>query len=282
MLMAREFEHAARPRGEPALKLWQRCLGHAGYIAEGLLYLVVGFFALLAAVERRQQPNGSQGALAKLGGTPLGDGLLAVLGLGLAAFVIWQLMVAIADPEHRAHRKSPRRRLVRLGHLLNGMFHVVFVGDAVWGLLGLARADDERRTQVQWTARAMALPVGHYAVALVGAGIVLFGLWQLYRAVTRDKNKRVDLSRARFGFAINALGAYGLAARGALFALVGGYLINAAWRHDPRYSGGIPGALSGLKQQPYGDWLLGTVAAGLMCYGLYQVLKERYRRLSES
>ena len=129
---------------------------------------------------------------------------------------------------------------------------------------------------------AFALPVGRYFVALVGAGIVIFGLWQFYRAVTRDKNKRVELSRTRFRLAISALGVYGLLARGTLFCLVGGYLINAAWRHDPRYSGGIAGALGGLKQQPYGEWLLGVVAVGLLCYGLYQIVKEPYRKLGKS
>ncbi len=280
--MTRVSEPAARSHDEPVpLTPWQRWVGHSGYFAEGVLYLVVGCFALLAALGR-QQPNGSKGALAKLGGSAFGDALLALLAMGLAAFVIWQLVLAIADPEHRAERHSPRRRLVRLGHLSNGVFHIVFVGQAVWGLLGLSRADNEKETQVHWTAHAMAVPIGRYAVGLIGVGIVVFGLWQFYRAVTRDKDKRVDLSRTRLRFAIDALGLYGLAARGALFVLVGGYLVNAAWRRDPRYSGGIAGALAGLKQQPYGEWLLGLVAAGLMCYGLYQMTKERYRRLGES
>ena len=70
-----------------------------------MFYLPVGFFALLAAFGH-QQPNGSKGALAKLGGTLLGDALLAVLAFGLAAFVLWQLVVAIADPG--ASRRAPQ------------------------------------------------------------------------------------------------------------------------------------------------------------------------------
>jgi hypothetical protein len=263
------------------LRRWVRWTGHCGYIAEGVLYLLIGFFALVAAMGR-QQPNGAQGALAKLGETLAGDGLLVVLAAGLAAFVLWQLILAIADPGHRAERRNPRRRLVRLGHLLNGVFHCVFVGDAMWSILGLSRADDERESQIKWTAWIFALPVGRYLVALAGGGIVLFGLWQFYRAMTRDMNKRVDLDGARFRLAVTALGIYGLFARGTLFLLVGGYLVNAAWRHDPRFSGGIAGALAGLKQQPYGAWLLGAVAGGLLCYGLYQIAKEPYRNLGKS
>ena len=266
---------------DAALARWERWAGHVGYIAEGVFYLPIGYFALLAALGQ-QQPNGSRGALSKIGATPVGDALLVILAAGLAAFVLWQLVVAIRDPEHRAERPRSRRRMVRLGHLLNGVFHCVFVGEVVFSILASGQASDDKRTQIKWTARAFALPVGRYLVALVGGGICVFGLWQFYRAVTADKNKRVELGRARFRLAISALGVYGLLARGALFCLIGGYLIDAAWRHDPRYSGGIAGALGGLKQQPYGDWLLGVVAVGLLCYGLYQIAKEPYRKLGKS
>jgi hypothetical protein len=245
------------------------------------LYLPVGCFALLA-VTAHQQPNGPKGALARLGATLLGDALLGALAAGLAAFVVWQLVVAFADPEHRAQRRSARRRMVRLGHLLNGVFHCVFVVEAVGSILGLIKASEEQRSQARWTARALALPAGRYLVVLAGTGIILFGCWQLYRAVTRDKRTRLGPSRARLGFAIGALGVYGLLARGALFCLVGSYLVNAAWRHNPRYSGGVAGALAGLKQQAYGKWLLALMAIGLLCYGLYQIVKEPYRKLAES
>ena len=43
-----------------ALTPWQRWAGHAGYVAEGVIYLPLGFFALLAAVGG-EQPNGPSG-----------------------------------------------------------------------------------------------------------------------------------------------------------------------------------------------------------------------------
>jgi hypothetical protein len=281
--MPRIPEHIDHSSGDLApLAGWERWAGHSGYVAEGVLYLLVGFFALLAATGQRQQPNGAQGSLAHLGSSMTGKILLVFLATGLGAFVIWQLVVAIWDPEHRATRTTSRRRLVRLGHLSNGIFHILFVAEAVWGLFGLSHAHNEKEGQVQWTARALAIPAGQYVIALIGVSIILYGIWQFYRAMTRDKNKRVDLPRGPLGLLIDILGIYGLAARGALFALVGGYLVNAAWHHDPRYSGGVAGALSGLKAQRYGEWLLGVTAAGLMCYGVYQVAKERYRRLQDS
>ncbi|HEY0747812.1 MAG TPA: DUF1206 domain-containing protein [Steroidobacteraceae bacterium] len=257
---------------------WERFVGHAGYVAEALVYVLIGGFGVLAALRIQPQPNGSRGALTRLSSAPFGKALLVLLALGLAAFVLWQLLLAFRDPEHQGDR-APRRLIVQIGHILNGVLHSVLVGQALWILFGLATRDDEKQSQVTWTARAMALPGGRAAVAMVGIGIMLFALWQLYRAFSDDKNKRVDLSRSRFRIAISALGVYGLTARGVLFGVVGLYLLNAAWHREPRYSSGIAGALSALKQQPYGEWLLGIVSIGLVSYGFYQIIKERYRRL---
>jgi uncharacterized integral membrane protein len=261
---------------------WERFVAHSGYIAEGVIYLLIGAFALVAALEHKEQPNGYQGAILKLDTTVLGKSLLVLLALGLAAFVLWQLLLAIKDPEHRDVRNTPRRVCARVGYLLNGLVNSLLVGEALSALLGLYAAGNEKESQVRWTARAMQLPLGRFAVGATGIGIIIFGAWQFYRALTRDKDKRVHLGGVRFRIAIDALGMYGLAGRGVLFGLVGVYLLDAARLRDPRYSGGVAGALAALRKQPYGPWLLGALAVSLMCYGIIQVIRERYRRLQES
>jgi Domain of Unknown Function (DUF1206) len=261
---------------------WQRFVAHAGYIAEAVIYVLMGAFALTASMERGQQPNGYQGAVLKLAATMFGKSLLVLLALGLSAFAIWQLLLAVKDPGHRADRNSARRLCVRCGHFFNGLFNSLLVGEALWALFGLYAADDEKASQVRWTARALQLPLGRFAVGGIGVGIIVFGAWQFYRAATRDKDNRVDLGGVRFRIALDVLGGCGLAGRGVLFGLVGLYLLDAARLKDPRYSGGIAGALEALKHRHYGDWLLGAVAIALMCYGITQVIKERYRRLQDS
>lgn len=261
---------------------WERFVAHSGYIAEGVIYVLIGAFALAAALEHGQQPDGYQGAVLKLGATVFGKSLLALLALGLASFVLWQLLLAVKDPEHRDTRNTPRRVCARAGYVLNGLINSLLVGEAVWALLGMYTTDNERASQVRWTARALQLPLGRFAVGAAGIGIIIFGAWQLYRAVTRDKDKRIDLHHVRFRIALDALGICGLVGRGVLFGLVGLYLLDAARLEDPRYSGGVAGALAALRQQHYGPWLLGALAVSLMCYGIFQVIKERYRRLLES
>jgi phosphate/sulfate permease len=76
-----------------------------------------------------------------------------------------------------------------------------------------------------------------------------------------------------------ATGVAGHVARGAVFGLVGVFLAKAAIEYDPNEAVGIDGALAKLVQQPYGPWLLGLVAAGLIAYAVYCLVEARYRRI---
>jgi hypothetical protein len=244
-------------------------VGHSGYVAEGLVYVLLGGLAMMAALEPAQQPNGYKGALAKLAAAPFGDALLALLALGLAAFVLLQFVLGLLDPEHRGERQTAKRRAMRLGYLLNGALHSILVGEAVWRLLGLGGAADGGHSQAVWTARAMALPLGRW-------------IFQWYLAVSRTKIDSVDLSQTKLRGLIIALGTCGFLARGVLFGLIGAFLIDAARRYNTADATGIAGALGALKRQEYGHWLLGVVAAGLICYGLFQILKEPFRKFRAS
>jgi hypothetical protein len=81
---------------------------------------------------------------------------------------------------------------------------------------------------------------------------------------------------------VDVLGIFGLLSRGVMFAVIGVHLTRAAWRVHAQYAVGIAGALGTLRQHSYGEWVLGTVTAGLMSYGLWQIVKEPYRRLRDS
>jgi len=74
-------------------------------------------------------------------------------------------------------------------------------------------------------------------------------------------------------------GQLGFIARGIVFLLSGGFLVQAARRFDPGQVRGLAGALETLAQQPAGPWLLGATAVGLIAFGAYSLLLARYRRI---
>jgi hypothetical protein len=75
------------------------------------------------------------------------------------------------------------------------------------------------------------------------------------------------------------LGRLGLAARGAVFALLGAFLVWAAAGSDAGRVQGLDGALQTVASQPHGQLLLGAVASGLVCFGVYSLLCARWIRI---
>ena len=71
----------------------------------------------------------------------------------------------------------------------------------------------------------------------------------------------------------------GAVARGLLFTLVGGFMIQAAVQRDPERGEGIEAAWLALLHEPYGRWLLGAVSLGIVAFGLYSMLCARWMRV---
>ncbi len=75
------------------------------------------------------------------------------------------------------------------------------------------------------------------------------------------------------------LGRFGYAALGVVFSIIGIFLTVAAYQHNAKQAVGLDGALRELSRQPFGQFLLGIIALGLIAYGLYSFVEARYRRL---
>ena len=75
------------------------------------------------------------------------------------------------------------------------------------------------------------------------------------------------------------LGRFGIAARGVVFCIIGLCLMLAALRSDASRVKGLGEALAVLAQQPFGPWLLGVVALGLIAYSIHSLVEARYRQI---
>jgi len=271
--------HDDRLSAELEVSPWVHWMARCGFVAEGVVYLLLGGFALIAATFPGQRPQGFLGAMNGLAKVPLGGVMLVALLSGLAAFVAWKLIQAGFDPEHRQARYSVKRWLARLGCLCSAVINSVLIGGAAWRLLIVRGAADHDRTTAQWTSWAMQQPLGRWVVAIIGAGIAVFGLFQIYRVVTLGIGKRIGLTSRERHHLIVAISLFGVLTRGMVFGLIGILLGNAAWRFQAGRTQGLVAALYALRRQNYGSWLLGAVAFGLMAYGVFQFAKARYRHI---
>ena len=71
-----------------------------------------------------------------------------------------------------------------------------------------------------------------------------------------------------------------MAGRGVVIGIAGGFLVVAALQSDPEEATGLGGALQALLREPFGPWLLGAAALGLVAYGLLMLAVARYGRIA--
>ncbi|HEY0868452.1 MAG TPA: DUF1206 domain-containing protein, partial [Fimbriimonas sp.] len=77
-----------------------------------------------------------------------------------------------------------------------------------------------------------------------------------------------------------AAGRIGLAARGIVFSVIAWFLAKAALSQNPQQAKGFAGALKEIAEAPYGIWLFGLTAAGLIAFGVFMFLLAKYRRMT--
>ncbi len=59
--------------------------------------------------------------------------------------------------------------------------------------------------------------------------------------------------------------------------MTGAFVVLAAYQSDPSEAHGLGGALETLQRQPLGSYMLATIAAGLIVYGVFTFAVARYR-----
>jgi hypothetical protein len=270
---------AARHAGEPTDKLgssWVERLGRLGYATKGVVYAVVGALALAVAIGAGGQTTDPSGALETIGEQAFGLILLILVAVGLAGYAFWRLFQAIKDPDREG--SDARGIAVRIGHTVAALAYFGLALSA--GQLAVASGGGGGSPQ-DWTAWLLSQPFGQVLVIGVGVAVVGYSLSQLYqsyKAQFREYLKQGEMS-ARENTWITRVGRFGFAARGVVFALVGVFLVQAGLRFDPSEATGLGGALKELLRQPFGPWLLGLVAFGLIAYGLFMIAMARYRRI---
>lgn len=263
-------QKARDARDHPALS-WAARLGFAAY---GVVYVVVSWLgAQLALGDGGGTSASGQGALHELARQPLGSVALWLTAASLAALAVWQACQVVGGHrdkeglERLAHRAGSAGRVVVFGVL------AVLSVQVVLGESGKGGTDS-------YTADLMRMPLGPWLVAGVGAAILAHGVWSIVTGVTDRWQRQVE-TQARIGdtgTALTVLARVGFVSRGLAFCLIGGLFVWAAMTHDAQKSGGLDQALVRLREAPYGPALLGAIAIGLACYGVFNIAKAWYLR----
>jgi len=130
------------------------------------------------------------------------------------------------------------------------------------------------------TGQLLAQPLEQFLVGACGLIVLGVAISQFWRAASASFMRQYDTAAMRTEERTWArrVGRLGLAARGVVFALIGAFLLMAAWTANPREAAGFASSLDSIANNPSGPWLLALVALGLVAYGLHCFWEARYRR----
>lgn len=249
---------------------WVTPVARIGFVAKGIVYFMLGWFAVRAAM-LADEPLDRSEALAQLRDKDFGDLVLYAIAIGLVAHVLWRLTQVLLDPEHANDRK------LHLGARLAHVGGVVFYGAlarTAWELAEDAREPHDREDH--WMALLLSQPYGRWLAYAVAAGIVGYGLRQFWRAWKGDPVvKHLALDHVAHRRLVQWIGRFGVFARGVVFVLIGGFVYDAAHDFDASAAGSTDEALRALGH----GWLVGIVAVGLVAYGLFQFCEARWHRI---
>jgi hypothetical protein len=250
-------------------------LARAGFVARGLVYGIIGILAFGVALGIGGKITNQQGAFHTIARQPFGGFLLILVAIGLGGYSLWRLFRA-ALGHGREAVDSGFDRAAALG---SGLAYGVMCFAAVEILTrsGGAGTANAKHT----TAGVLGWPGGTWIVGIFGALMIGVALYQGYRGVTQDflKDSKTEEMGPRMRRWIGRIGTVGYLARLVVFGLVGIFLIKSAIDVSPKSAIGLDGALAKLLNRPYGSYLLGMVAAGLVAFALYSLSDARFRRI---
>lgn len=262
----------------PPLRDLIELAARVGYGARGFVYLSVGVLILLASVDLIGGAVGTKGALDWLAQRPLGRVWALLIGLGLAAFVMWRLLQAVFDADHEGLSLNGMGR--RLSQLFSGLSYAA-LAVAAFGLMAGAPADPAGDGVAQSQARAaavLALPLGQWL--LVAAGLAIFGVGvsNIVKACREDFTEYLACSK-RLCRRVAPLARAGHVARGLAYLPLAGLVVLAGLDDRASEVTSFGSALEAVERQPAGPWILAAAALGFVAFGAFSFIEARFRRI---
>ncbi|MDO6391417.1 DUF1206 domain-containing protein [Pontibacter sp. BT731] len=261
---------------------WVVRFARVGLIAKGVVYCLVGALAFMAAFELGGQTTeeaGKTGVFQFILEQPYGKVLLAIVAAGMLCYTLWRFIQAFRDTEEKGSDAKGIGK--RIGYAFSGAVYGVLAFTAAQLLLGNGGGGngDSRQSLAR---ELLSQPFGQWLLGAVAVGTMIMGIYQFYRAYSGKYMSKVQAQQLKpeLRTSLVRAGLVGYIARGVVWLIIGYLLLRAALTSNSREAGSSSEAFQFLEEASYGSYLLGILALGLICYGVFMFVRAKCEVIS--
>lgn len=245
-----------------------------GFAALAVVHILIGLIALRLAFGGNGEAEPT-GALEEVAEGHLGTPALWICAVGCAGLALWQLSEATLRARHLPTGK-------RLGkHVSSGALAVIYGSMAgTFARFALGDGPDSSESTVDFTRTLLGSGMGLFLVFVTAAVILGIGVHFVVKGLRRGFRPELrKFEDTRRGRVIEVVGVVGHVAKGLALLLVGGLFVLAGLHRNPQESTGLDGSLKVLQYHPLGVYVLTVIAVGLVCYGVFAVIRAVFGRM---
>ena len=254
-------------------KGWVEVLARIGLGAKGILYILLGILAFMAAFEINGKSNEEadrNGVLLFLRDSEGGTILLAVLMAGLLCYSTWRTL------EGFSIKPYPKKLWGKKLRYWAGALTYLTVAFAAYKVLNYEQGDDGQH----WSQKIFYQDYGSILlliIALIIAGNGIYQIWYGLSSKFKDHVSGADLGNSNAGFLLKS-GKIGYTARGIVWLVIAYILIRAVLHANASEAGDTSKSFSFVETSTYGSYLLGGLGLGLVAYGVFCLLRAGFEK----
>jgi len=250
-------------------------LTRIGYGTRGLIYGTIGILAIMIVLGVSGSLQDQQGVIASIGQQLFGRILLGIVLIGLIGYTLWGLIRAFFNPLNKG--KDFKGILERLGFFISAVAYAILIPPTYNFIFGMSNAAQNGAQGIQMrniVSTIFLWPFGKWIVGVIGVIVLGTGIFQVYQGLRQNFDQQIKPYTLTYKQVkiVKIMGRFGTLGRSVVFFLIGLFLLFAAYHANSAEVKGIDGALLILLHEPYGYWLLGIVALGLIAFGCYSLL----------
>ncbi|PZX61142.1 uncharacterized protein DUF1206 [Algoriphagus ratkowskyi] len=249
-----------------------------GFYSKGLVYSLIGILAALVAFGLGGDIKGKAGIAQFLHDLPGGIVLTAIVALGLLAHGLWRFYEAAVDP----HGEEGKTRIgPRIQFAYSGFFYGAIAYSFAKPLFSSV-VSSEGESQKAALSILLEKDWGIWVMWIFAIGMAGNAIWQVYLGISGKFMIQIDENpntKNEYKL-VKRSGRYGYMARGVVFGVISYFLVLVSLAHNANALKDTEGAFHYLLSLPYGSFLMGAVALGMLGFGIFCIMVARHSAIS--